>query len=174
MEYAHNTLLSSTPAMSPFQCLHGYQPPLFSSQEQELAVPPIQAHMRQCHRMWRHARAALLKTIGRYERLANRHRSTAPVYTPGQRVWLSAKDLPLRTDFHKLAPWFIGSFLVENVINPAVVQLKLPRSMRVHPAFHVFCVKPVVTSPLVLPTPQPQSPVVIPCARGTSNHEPLP
>uniref|UniRef100_A0AAQ4RV13 Gypsy retrotransposon integrase-like protein 1 n=1 Tax=Gasterosteus aculeatus aculeatus TaxID=481459 RepID=A0AAQ4RV13_GASAC len=40
-EYAHNTLPTAATGMSPFQCLYGYQPPLFPSQEKEIAVPSV-------------------------------------------------------------------------------------------------------------------------------------
>ncbi|KAI3353030.1 hypothetical protein L3Q82_019603, partial [Scortum barcoo] len=64
---------------------------------------------------------------------ADRHRRPAPVYTPGQKVWLSTKDLPLHVHTRKLAP----------------------RSLRVHPTFHVSKLKPVPESLLVPPTKPP-------------------
>ncbi|KAI3360101.1 hypothetical protein L3Q82_014421 [Scortum barcoo] len=39
IEYSHNSLTSSATGVSPFESSLGYQPPLFSSQEEELAVP---------------------------------------------------------------------------------------------------------------------------------------
>jgi len=60
----------------------------------------------------------------------------------------------LRVEAKKLAPRFIGTVEVLNFINPAAVRLKLPRSMRVHPSFHVSRVKPVRECPLV-PAVQP-------------------
>ncbi|KAK2912264.1 hypothetical protein Q8A73_006377 [Channa argus] len=48
------------------------------------------------------------KIIRAYTARANRHRSTAPCYKPGQRVWLSTTDLPLKVECKKIAPRFIG------------------------------------------------------------------
>lgn len=62
VEYAHNSLASSATGMSLFMVAYGFQPPLFPSQEQEVPVPLVKAHLRRCHQVWRHARAALSRT----------------------------------------------------------------------------------------------------------------
>ena len=60
IEYAHNTLSSSATGLSPFECYLGYQPPLFPAQEEELAVPSVQAHLRRCQTLWKNTRSATL------------------------------------------------------------------------------------------------------------------
>lgn len=161
VEYAHNTLISSATGMSPFMVNHGYQPPLFPSQESEVAVPSVRAQFRRVQRVWRETRAALGRTAERNRLLADRRRVPAPCYKEGQQVWLSSKDLPLQTESRKLAPRYIGPYPIDKIINPSAVRLRLPASLRVHPVFHVSLLKPVTESPLQPPAPPPPPPRLI-------------
>ncbi|XP_068508006.1 uncharacterized protein tctn1 isoform X2 [Syngnathus scovelli] len=157
VEYAHNSLPTTATGMSPFKCVFGYQPPVFPDSEPEVTVSSAHALVRRCHRVWSAARATLVRQGDRVKRMADRRRRPAPVYQRGQRVWLSTKDLPHRGDSRKLAPRFVGPFPIAKVVHPAAVRLRLPRSLAVHPTFHVGKVKPVVDSPLV-PDPAPPPP----------------
>ncbi|KAI3363739.1 hypothetical protein L3Q82_001203 [Scortum barcoo] len=117
--------------------------------------PSAHALARRCRKIWAAARRMLLQEQAWMKTAADHHRHPVPVYTPGQKVWLSTKDLPLHVDTRKLAPRFVGHFPVSKVINPVSVQLKLPRSLRVDPTFHISKLKPVWESPLVPPTKPP-------------------
>lgn len=100
-------------------------------------------YLRRCRRIWQQVRAALAHSPPQAQRQANRRRVPAPSYRPGQRAWLSAKDLPLQVGSRKLGPLFIGPFETERVVNPVAVRLKVPASLKVHPTFHVSRIKPV-------------------------------
>ncbi|KAL2099578.1 hypothetical protein ACEWY4_003972 [Coilia grayii] len=158
VEYTHNSLTCSGTGMSPFQCVYGYQPPLFPSQEGEVSCPSVLANARRCRRTWARARAALLWAVTAYTVGANRRRTPAPLSRAGQKVWLSARDLPIWVESRKLAAWFLGPFTIEHVISPTAVRLRLPSTMRVHPMFHVSRVKPVCRSPLAPAAPPPPAP----------------
>uniref|UniRef100_A0A3P9HCQ1 Gypsy retrotransposon integrase-like protein 1 n=1 Tax=Oryzias latipes TaxID=8090 RepID=A0A3P9HCQ1_ORYLA len=155
VEYAHNNHPSTATGMSPFEASLGYSPPLFPSQELDLAVPSVQLHLQRCQDVWHQARAALLRTKESNCQIANRHRVVSPTYQPGQQVWLSSKNIPLQATSRKLAPRYIGPYTIDRVINPSCVRLKLPATLRVHPSFHVSQIKPVRQSSLCPPSTSP-------------------
>ncbi len=158
VEYAHNTLPVSSMGLSPFECSVGYQPPIFPSLESEVAVPSAHAFVQRCHRTWTRARETLLQVGSRTKAKADRHRSRPPVYVAGQKVWLSTKNIPLRSVSNKLAPKFIGPFTVTKIISPVAVRLNLPPAYRrIHPVFHVSKIKPVFRSRInpLAPVPPP-------------------
>ncbi|XP_057673992.1 uncharacterized protein LOC130904907 isoform X2 [Corythoichthys intestinalis] len=128
-------------------------------QETKASVPSIQAHLRRCQRVWREVRSALLRANIRSCRGANRHRTPAPLYQAGQRVYLSSADLPPQVSSKKLAPRYVGPFPIDSVLSPTAVRLKLPAAMKqVHPVFHVSKIKPVSSSPLMPSAPAPPPP----------------
>ena len=86
---------------------------------------------------------------------------TYPEYKVGQQVWLSSQDIPLQVDSRKLAPWFIGPYTLDGVINPPVMRLKLQLSLNIHPTFHVSLLKPVSRSTLSPPA-EPLPPTRLP------------
>ena len=161
IEYAYNTLSSAATGMSPFECCFGYQPPLFPSQEDKVAVPSVQAHLRRCRQVWKNTRAALLRTAEQNKQTADRHRSKAPTYQVGQKVWLSTRDIHLKCSSRTLEQRYIGPYPVIKIINPSAVRLKLPSVMRIHPTFHVSLLKPVSSSALSVPETPPPPPRII-------------
>ncbi|XDV50904.1 hypothetical protein PO909_019890 [Leuciscus waleckii] len=162
VEYAHNSLPVSATGLSPFECSIGYQPPVFPSLESEVAVPSAHAFVQRCHRTWTRARETLLRVRARIKAKADRHRSRPPVYVVGSKVWLSTKNIPLRSVSNKLAPKFIGPFSVTKIVSPVAVRLNLPPVYRrIHPVFHVSKIKPVFFSRINPPAPVPPPPRLV-------------
>uniref|UniRef100_A0A8C6LC12 Gypsy retrotransposon integrase-like protein 1 n=1 Tax=Nothobranchius furzeri TaxID=105023 RepID=A0A8C6LC12_NOTFU len=155
VEYAHNSHVSSATGQSPFESSLGYQPSLFPLHT-DIPTTTTPQFLRRARRAWIATRSALQRTAERNQRLADRHRRPAPTYSPGQMVWLSSKDVPLKATTKKFSPRFLAPFKVAAVLSSTTVRLDLPSSLRIHPVFHVSLVKPVVFSPLCLvPAPPP-------------------
>ena len=87
----------------------------------------------------------------------DKHRNPAPDYKVGQQVWLSTDNLRmLNRASKKLMEKWIGPYEVTQV-TPNVVELKLPKTLRIHPVVNVSCVKPYLgplpSQPVSRPSP---------------------
>ena len=73
---------------------------------------------------------------------ADKHQNPAPDYKVGQQVWLSMDNLcMLNRASKKLTEKWIGPYEVTQV-TPNAVELKLPKTLRIHPVVNVSHVKP--------------------------------
>ncbi len=157
VEYAHNSLPVSATGLSPFECSLGNQPPVFSSGESEVTVHSAHSFVQRCRRTWSRARQTLLQMGARTKAQIDRHRLKPPFYVIGQKMWLSSKNIPLRSVSNTFTPKFVGPFTVIKIISPVAVRLKLPLVYRIiNPVFHVSILKPVFHSAINLPVPVPQ------------------
>ena len=87
----------------------------------------------------------------------DRHRNPTPDYKIGQQVWLSTDNLHmLNRASKKLTEKWIGPYEVTQV-TPNAVELKLPKTLRIHPVVNVSHVKsylgPLPGQPMSRPGP---------------------
>ncbi|KAK3541648.1 hypothetical protein QTP86_033849 [Hemibagrus guttatus] len=109
-EYAQNSLTHSSTGLTPFQCVLGYQPPLFPWSGEPSSVPAVEEWYRRSQEVWERAHVRLQRAVRRQRIQADRHRRPHPAYQVGQMVWLSTWNLRLRLPCRKLSPKFIGPF----------------------------------------------------------------
>ncbi len=99
----------------------------------------------------------LLKAQEQMKAQADKHRADAPVYSPGDKVWLSTENLRLTRASKKLTEKFIGPFSVVEMVGSNAVKLKLPKTMKIHPVVNISRVKPykdrLTGQPVVKPGP---------------------
>ena len=58
-------------------------------------------------------------------------------FVPGNKVWLDAKNLNIRTPSRKLSPRRYGPYEVIKQISPVTYRIKLPPSLRIKDVFHM-------------------------------------
>ncbi len=156
-EYAQNSLRQEKTGLTPFQCILRYQPPLFPWTGEPSEVPTVDYWFRESERVWDSAHIHLQQAVRRHKINADVRRTTAPLYRPGDQVWLSTRDIRLRLPCKKLSPRYIGPFPILRQINEVTYKLKLPNHYRISPTFHVSLLKPF-TNPLLPPSTEPEMP----------------
>ena len=150
-EYAQNSLRQTTTGLNSFQCVLGYQPPLFPWSGEPSEFPAVNHWFQQSERVWDSAHVHLQQAVRRHKEQADARRGPTPQYQPGQKVWLSTRDIRLRLPCRKLSPRYIGPFTIERQLNEVTYRLNLPAHYRISPSFHVSLLKPH-TDPLSPPS----------------------
>ncbi|KAL0177063.1 hypothetical protein M9458_025957 [Cirrhinus mrigala] len=141
-EYAQNSLRKPSTGLTLFQCVLGFQPPLFPWSGEPSELPSVNDWLQRSEETWNMAHVHLQRAIRRAQEQADRHRRPHPAYTPGQWVWLSSRDLRLRLPCRKLSPRYVGLFKILRQITPVSYCLELPAHYRISPTFHVSLLKP--------------------------------
>ncbi|KAK3556237.1 hypothetical protein QTP70_006923 [Hemibagrus guttatus] len=85
-EYAQNSLHQPSTGLTPFQCILGYQAPLFPWSGEPSNVPAVDYWFRESERVWDSAHHQLQRALHRRRLTADLRRSKAPAYQPGQKV----------------------------------------------------------------------------------------
>ncbi len=137
-EYAQNSLRKPSTGLTPFQCVLGFQPPLFPWSGEPSELPAVNDWLMRSEETWNAAHVHLQRAVRRTREQADLRRREGPEYAPGQWVWLSSRDLRLRLPCKKLSPRYVGPFQ----ITPVSYRLALPADYRISPTFHVSLLKP--------------------------------
>lgn len=98
--------------MTPFQCILGFQTPLFPWAGEPSEVPAVNIWLQRSERVWYLAHVHLQRAINRQKVKADWLRRPSPNYIPGQWVWLYTRDLRVRLPCKKLSPKYVGPFKI--------------------------------------------------------------
>ena len=84
------------------------------------------------------AKSTIHKAQDDMKRYYDRRRTPAPVFKPGDKVFLDASDIRTMRPSQKLSYRQLGPFVVERQIRPIAYRLRLPHWMKqLHPVFNI-------------------------------------
>ncbi|XP_073418347.1 uncharacterized protein [Dendrobates tinctorius] len=157
-EFSYNNTQSSSTKVTPFFANLGYHPSILPRSPVAVPIPAVGDRVTELQRVQEVLKDTLTTAQRRYKDSADAHRRPAPSYQVGDSVWLSTKNLKLGVPSQKLGQKYIGPFRISRIVNSVACRLKLPRTMKVHPVFHVSLLKPVTPNTFqgrVVPPPPP-------------------
>jgi hypothetical protein len=144
-EYWYNTNYHASSKLTPFETLYGILPPklieYIPGTSRNQAVDDTLRSREQTLSLLRHnLLAAQERQKSQYDR-----RHTERSFVPGDLVYLRLQPYRQKTlairKYLKLSPRFYGPFLVTKKIGEVAYRLDLPSESKIHPVFHVSCLK---------------------------------
>jgi hypothetical protein len=148
-EWWYNTSFHTATKMTPFMELYGYHPPsITSSLKEKSKVQVVEDHIENQQQVLQILKDNLTMAHNRMKQQADQHRSERS-FEVGDWVFLRLqpyKQMSLKQakKDNKLSPKYYGPYKVLQKIGTMAYKLELPTSSRVHPVFHVSCLKKVI------------------------------
>jgi len=109
------------------------------------------------------AKSTIRKAQENMTRYYNRRRSPAPVFKPGDRVYLDTSDIRMTRPSTNLSHRRLGPFEIKRQVGPLAYRLKLPHGLRqLYPVFNMVKLSIAPNDPILGRKPQaPPPPIVI-------------
>lgn len=140
-EFTYNNTVKPGMSTSPFFLNYGFHPRMdFLKTSSTTGVPPSQ-YPGKLNSVREIAHRLLLKSQETYTHYANKHR-THREFEVGDLVFVSTANFNTTRPSKKLDYRKLGPFPVLEKFSPVTYKIKLPKSVRVHPVFHVSLLEP--------------------------------
>jgi hypothetical protein len=159
-EFASNNATSETTGVSPFYANYGFHPRLGFEARPPCSpdkTPQQKREFMKAHniadrfdRILTQLKALAAAANVRYEGNANTHRTDAPRYEVGQRVWVDTRNMKTNRPMKKGDDKWAGPFEITRVY-PRACALALPDSMKIFPVFHTSLLRPAEPTTTALP-----------------------
>ena len=135
--------------MSPFLALYGYHPPsITSSLKVSPRVQAVEDHLLHQQQVLSGLKENLAMAQNRMKQQADQHRSERNFEA---RDWVFLRLQPYKQTSikqqkknNKLSPKYYGPYQIMQKIGSVAYNLELPPTTKIHPVFHVSCLKKLI------------------------------
>jgi len=150
VELQHNNHVHSATQQSPFLLDTGRIPHMgFEPRQDPSSLEMVNEFTKRMESATEEAKSAIRKAQEDMTRYYNRRRSPAPVFKPGDRIYLDASDIRTTCPSPKLSHRRLGPFKIERQVGLLAYRLKLPHGLRqLHPVFNVVKLSATPDNPI--------------------------
>jgi len=162
-EFQHNNHVHSATQQPPFLLDTGQIPRMgFELSQVPSGLETVNEFIERMKSTTEEAKSAIRKAQEDMTRYYNRRRTPAPMYKPGDRVYLDASDIKTTRPSLKLSHRRLGPFEIECQVGPSAYHLKLPHGMRqLHPVFNIVKLSAAPEDPILGRKPQALLPPIV-------------
>ncbi|MBW0555371.1 hypothetical protein O181_095086 [Austropuccinia psidii MF-1] len=155
-EFSYNNAENPSKKQSPFFTIYGRNPSFDSIHiSQDSPAGKVSTRLQSGQQV---VKEELESAIRRFKKYADRNRSIPP----GDKVWLSSKNIKTTRTTKKLSEGWLGPFEVLKKIGRHEYYLKLPQQWKsFHPVFHLSLLEPVKQSSIQNCNQLPPPPVLV-------------
>jgi len=139
-EFAYNNKIHTTTKTSPFKINYGQDPRIGFEGRRKGKYEAAGKFIEKMKKIQEEAKAALGKVQEEMKKFANRRRREEEEYRVGNLVLLSTKDLKWQMKgrrSEKLTERFVGLYKVKGIISSNMIELELPKSIKIYPVVDV-------------------------------------
>jgi hypothetical protein len=136
-EFAYNNGVHSGSNQSPFYTCYGFHPQFAVGDKSTNQIPMADEHAELIRKGLAEAKASLKITQETHKQYYDRKHQVTLTFQPGNKVWLDTANIQTDQPLKKLAHKRLGPYEVLEKIGETSYKLKLPKTMWVHPVFHV-------------------------------------
>jgi len=150
-EFQHNNHVHSATQQPPFLLNTRRIPRMgFEPRQDHSDLEMVNEFTERMRMAIKEAKSAICKAQEDMKRYYDQRRTPAPVFNPGDKVFLDASDIQTTRPSQKLSHRQLGPFVVERRIRPMAYRLKLPYQMKqLHPVFNIVKLTPAPDNPIM-------------------------
>jgi len=143
-EFAYNNKVHTVTKTSPFKANYGQDPKMGFKGRRKRKYEAAEKFIERIRKIQEKAKAVLGKAQEKMKKFTNRKRREEEEYRVEDLVLLSTKDLKWQMKgrrSEKLTERFVGLYKVKEIVSSNVIDLELPKSIKIHPVVNVSRVR---------------------------------